>query len=599
LGFPVGWWLVVSLGVGLSGWALALSLRARLRARDHQAAREQDELETTRSRLAQSENRLQAVLPLYRSLVQASTGGMDGPGLMDTALSGIAGLAGAAGCSFVPIDEWRQPLPAFTYGRLPEAVMTAWSAQLANGMLRERCGSCTVLESTPGGCPLHPGSLGRSLTVYCIVQRQPGRRLASDTEAGCDPPAGVLHLYLPAGRSIDAETYPLLSELLDQVAIAFEATRLRQQEEVTLRQLQKLHAPQGDFAASLGVLLEGLVQALEVDFALIHMRSSPEERQSDYNVQCGDLPGHADAEIEAIVAQAVTSALQGRSNASQPGAVPVWLSLPLLLPEDGEQGRNSPAVGRGILLVGVNHPYEFHSRQRAILEAVAGQAALLVENERLVRSLEYKITIQERARLAREIHDGLAQTLAFLKLQAAQMQSYLAQGDLSRLANILKEYYQVLAAAYLDTRQAIDDLHLTPQDGPENWLEQILAEFENSTGLLVQRDIRPLSRPLAPEVQAQLVRIVQESLSNVRKHARARQVCVDLFERQGETILEVSDDGQGFDAEDVPAYTRHGLRGMRERAELLGADFQIISQAFQGTTMRLVLPASLAEEPSP
>ena len=72
---------------------------------------------------------------------------------------------------------------------------------------------------------------------------------------------------------------------------------------------------------------------------------------------------------------------------------------------------------------------------------------------------------------------------------------------------------------------------------------------------------------------------------------------VSLFEREGETILEVSDDGQGFTAEDMPDVTRHGLRGMRERAELLGADFQMISQPLQGTTMRLVLPATLAEEP--
>jgi two-component system nitrate/nitrite sensor histidine kinase NarX len=84
-------------------------------------------------------------------------------------------------------------------------------------------------------------------------------------------------------------------------------------------------------------------------------------------------------------------------------------------------------------------------------------------------------------------------------------------------------------------------------------------------------------------------------------------VRVSLYEhsggRSGETILEISDDGRGFDADDVPDITRHGLRGMRERAELLGADFQIISQALQGTTMRLVLPtfhatASPAEEPS-
>ena len=101
------------------------------------------------------------------------------------------------------------------------------------------------------------------------------------------------------------------------------------------------------------------------------------------------------------------------------------------------------APGRGRII----HT-NFISRQKAILQTVAAQAALLVENERLIRSLEYKVVIQERARLAREIHDGLAQTLAFLKLQAAQMQSYLAQGDLARLSQILQDNYQALAEAY-------------------------------------------------------------------------------------------------------------------------------------------------------
>jgi signal transduction histidine kinase len=67
------------------------------------------------------------------------------------------------------------------------------------------------------------------------------------------------------------------------------------------------------------------------------------------------------------------------------------------------------------------------------------------------------------------------------------MQSYLAQGDVSRLALVLKENYQALAEAYLDTRQAIDNLRLTPQDGLETWLDRITSEFENATGIPVER----------------------------------------------------------------------------------------------------------------
>jgi two-component system nitrate/nitrite sensor histidine kinase NarX len=164
---------------------------------------------------------------------------------------------------------------------------------------------------------------------------------------------------------------------------------------------------------------------------------------------------------------------------------------------------------------------------------------------------------------------------------------------------VLKDNYQALAEAYLDTRQAIDNLRLTPEDGLLVWLERVLREFEAAAGLPVERAIHPgagaLAGAVSPEVQAQLVRIVQEALSNVRKHARARQVWAGLHDWQGDLVLEIGDDGQGFDAQDVLELSRYGLRGMRERAELIGADFQIISQAGQGTTVRLILPVSLGE----
>ncbi len=551
---------------------------------------------TLANELEQSERRLQAVLQINHRLAEASAGLIDSSSLMEAALSAVTSLVGALGCSYIPVDEWRQPLPAFTHGQLPEPVLAAWTSQLASGLLRERCGSCTLFKSAPGECPLHPAQLGKRLTVYCIAQDQP-------VGPGQQGPrrSGILQLYLPAGRSLDAGTASLLQDLIQQVAVAFEAARLRQQEQSALRHLRVLRAPEGDFAASLEILLKGLVQALEVDFAAIHVRPAQEDRLSITDIRSGDFSIFAGLDFDCLVDEALNAAARGQISTSPTGRLPAWLALPLVSAEDvlPESDASGPGLdrSRGILLVGVNRPHEFPSRQRSILQSVAAQAALLVENDRLIRSLEYKTVIQERARLAREIHDGLAQTLAFLKLQAAQMQTYLVKGDLERLSQILKDNYQTLAEAYLDTRQAIDDLRLTPQVALEQWLERILGEFENTTSIPVERDVHPLSRALAPEVQAQLVRIVQEALSNIRKHARANRVRISLFERSGETILEVSDDGQGFDAGDVPEFTRHGLQGMRERAEMLGADFQIISQAQQGTTMRLVIPASLAEEP--
>ncbi|HMN59301.1 MAG TPA: ATP-binding protein [Anaerolinea sp.] len=128
-------------------------------------------------------------------------------------------------------------------------------------------------------------------------------------------------------------------------------------------------------------------------------------------------------------------------------------------------------------------------------------------------------------------------------------------------------------------------------------MEQLAAAFEKSTGTAVVCQLQTGTLAFLPEISAQLVRIVQEALNNVRKHAHAGQMTINLREWGSDLLVEIIDDGQGFDPEDIPPVAQYGLRGMRERAELIGADFQIISQPRRGTTVRLALPISF-EEPS-
>jgi two-component system nitrate/nitrite sensor histidine kinase NarX len=226
-----------------------------------------------------------------------------------------------------------------------------------------------------------------------------------------------------------------------------------------------------------------------------------------------------------------------------------------------------------------------------VLLTIATQAALVIESERTRESLEFAIVIQERNRLAREIHDGLAQTLAYLKLQTAQMQRALAQDDLDALKDLLNQNYSALADAYLDARQAIDNLRLTPQKGISQWLEQAAVDFEHLSGIPVRQSFDKVPAEIPSEVQAQLIRIVQEVFSNIRKHAKAKQAWIVLKEWEGDLVLEVGDDGQGFQPDDVPGLSQYGLRGMRERAELIGADFQIASRPGEGTVVYVRLPS--------
>ena len=132
--------------------------------------------------------------------------------------------------------------------------------------------------------------------------------------------------------------------------------------------------------------------------------------------------------------------------------------------------------------------------------------------------------------------------------------------------------------------------------GLASWVDRLAKEFESSAGVQAVSSLKLEGADLSPEVQAHLVRIVQEALNNVRKHAEASQAQINLRMWEGDVLLEVIDDGRGFDPLDVPLVAQYGLRGMRERAELIGADFQIVSQPGQGTAVRLRLPATLQEK---
>ncbi|TLN03046.1 hypothetical protein FDZ74_14925, partial [bacterium] len=180
--------------------------------------------------------------------------------------------------------------------------------------------------------------------------------------------------------------------------------------------------------------------------------------------------------------------------------------------------------------------------------------------------------------------------LAFLKLTAAQMQNYLGQGDYPRLNLAIKQSYQALSEAYIDTRKAIDDLRLGPQEDLRGWLAQLAQDYERDYAIPIRNEIAGDIPTLPSEIQAQLLRIIQEALNNVRKHARATEVALHVHPWEQDLVFEVQDNGCGFSLEEVPEVSRYGLRGMRERSAAIGADFQVISQPGQGTTVRISLP---------
>ncbi len=123
-----------------------------------------------------------------------------------------------------------------------------------------------------------------------------------------------------------------------------------------------------------------------------------------------------------------------------------------------------------------------------------------------------------------------------------------------------------------------------------DWLEQTIKDFEDLSGLIVERQLQHVNWQPALEVQMQLMRIVQEALSNVHKHAMASKVKLIVRDMMDELLIEIQDNGRGFSPEEIPGFYQYGLRGMRERAELIGAKLEIDSHHDRGTLVRLRLP---------
>lgn len=228
--------------------------------------------------------------------------------------------------------------------------------------------------------------------------------------------------------------------------------------------------------------------------------------------------------------------------------------------------------------------------ERSLLEAVTAHLASAMENLRLNAIEKETAVAEERAFIARELHDSIAQALAFLKIQVHLMRDAVESGDIGRAQKALSEIDTGVRECYGDVRELLVHFRTRSQGADiEPALRTTLRKFEHQSGLVAHFVLRGHGLPLTPDVQIQVLHIVQEALSNVRKHAHAEQVWLTV-DREPQWRFEIRDDGVGFAATAQADENRVGLRIMAERAEKVAAALEVESAPGNGTTVRLVLP---------
>jgi two-component system nitrate/nitrite sensor histidine kinase NarX len=238
----------------------------------------------------------------------------------------------------------------------------------------------------------------------------------------------------------------------------------------------------------------------------------------------------------------------------------------------------------------------FTPAERTLLGALADMASIAVRTARLHEAEEQWTIHAERDRIARELHDSLAQVLGVIHLQLRSLEtrakdeaSHLMADELSQLAGTADEAYQDVREAILGLRETVRE-----DDGLEGSLREYLRKYSRQTGiaatLACEGDTR---RALSPRSEVQLLRVVQEALTNTRKHSGAHRVSVKIDCTGPTASLTIEDDGVGFDPATVIRSMEggFGLASMRERVEQIGGRIDVHTAPNEGTTIVVCLDA--------
>jgi signal transduction histidine kinase len=236
---------------------------------------------------------------------------------------------------------------------------------------------------------------------------------------------------------------------------------------------------------------------------------------------------------------------------------------------------------------------EFSAEDEESLIRFATSAAIAIDNAHLHHQLRNLAVAEERVRIAREIHDGLAQILAYVNTKAQAVKEYLQRDRVEEASRQLEQLAAAARDVYTDAREGI--VALRTQVGPDQCLEEALGEFidrwEKQSGIVGELKIHG-EITIAPTIELQLLRIIQEALSNARKHSGAHHARVELRQNDRSISASVEDDGTGFDpaARARAAFPQFGLAIMKERAESIGGSLDLDSSPGNGTKVKIDIP---------
>lgn len=255
----------------------------------------------------------------------------------------------------------------------------------------------------------------------------------------------------------------------------------------------------------------------------------------------------------------------------------------LVIPLRGKEGNI------GVIDV-VNKPGGFSDDDIRLMTLFADQAVIAIENARLHQQTEKLAVMEERQRLARELHDSVTQALYSLTLYSDAARLALSAEKIEAATGYLEELRSMAREAMLDMRLLVFELHppILEQNGLVAALQARLEAVEARSGVQAKISVEG-ERRLPLDTEMELYRIAQEALTNVVKHARAQRVDLSLKYTSTSVQMEVLDNGVGFDPSASGRGGKYGLRGIEERVNQLGGHVNVKSAPGEGTTLQVMI----------
>ena len=498
-------------------------------------------------------------------------------------------LTGAQASTVLTFDDDKDRLKLDIAWGLSDNYLNALRYRIDKGLSSSRCQMCNSLKTHLGSdCPLFDGlePVARNDGIQSLICMPVNHE---------DERIGIISAYFPSDEGPPEDHIRLLRILGGVIATAIENIRSREREIETLYAIDQVaDYSHKDENRAVGEMAQKVLEITVVGWGAQYgglFLLDEHDLKWTLIAKIGFDETHQVFQLakDAVQMSYEIQDLVIKTNLTQSGNQDIGSMAAVPLITEG--------LTLGALFIGAKRLRAINENHTEIIRTVGHQIALAIRNTQLYFQLEQMVVLQERHRLSREFHDGLAQNLGYINLQSERIDNLIKLGNLSEAESEMHQLRETIQDAYDDVREAIDDLRLSGEDPGfvTGQLSDYLTAFSRQTGIRTIFSPAPNEIYVEPSTALQIYRIAQEALTNVRKHAQAQKVEVFLKEDQDTLQLIISDNGIGFPVEiqDGQFLHSYGLTTMRERSEGLGGTITIATSPNEGTHITVNIPVKI------